>query len=138
MTLYVIFAVIVAVVGGIFLAVRTKKSNDVIYNKMDKLGRITNILLAIVYVCLSPLYLFIGMICEPGYEGILGILGWIISILIASAPIFCGLGLGYSIAFRKQGKSKKSFMIQFLGVLGICLSLGLFLACYGNLLGTIN
>ena len=138
MFLYVVLVAIIAIVAGIYIAVSTKKSNNAIYNKMDKIGRITNILMIFVYVCLSPLYLFIGMICEPAYEGVLGILGWIVSILIGSTSLFCSLGLGYSVALRKQGKSKLSFAIQFLGLLAIAIALVLFYIFYGNLLSTIN
>jgi uncharacterized membrane-anchored protein YitT (DUF2179 family) len=62
---------------------------------LDKAGRITNILLIPVYLCLSPLYLFLGMIANPRYEGFLGVLGWIVSVVMASAALFCGVGLGF-------------------------------------------
>ena len=78
------------------LAVCTKKADGVTYGKLEKAGRITNILLIPVFVCLSPLYLFLGMISNPDYDGFLGLLGWIVSIINASAALFCGLGLGFS------------------------------------------
>ena len=78
------------------------------------------------------------MIANPRYDGFLGILGWIVSILMASAALFCGIGLGLSVAFRKRGKSKLSFAVQFLGVGGIALTLILFFLFYGNLLSPIN
>ena len=42
------------------------------------------------------------------------------------------------IAFRKRGKSKLSFAVQFAGVGGIALTFGLFFLFYGNLLRPIN
>lgn len=108
------------------------------YGKLDKIGRVTNVLLSLVYVCSSPLYLFLGMIASPRYDGFLGILGWIVSIIMASATLFCGIGLGLSVAFRKRGKSKLSFAVQFAGLAGIGLTLLLFFAFYGNLLRPIN
>ena len=109
-----------------------------VYGKLDKAGRITNIVLTIVYVCLSPLYLFFGMISSPKHDGILGILGWIVSVIIASAALFCGLGLGFSVKLRKKGKSKLSFAVQFAGVIGIALAVGMYVLFAGNLLRYLN
>ena len=78
------------------------------------------------------------MIANPQYDGILGVLGWIVAIVMASAALFCGIGLGLSVAFRKQGKSKLSFAVQFAGMGGIGLTLLLFFAFYGNLLKPLN
>ena len=129
---------VVAVIAGILLAARTKKSDDVTYSKLDKAGRITNILLIPVYVCLAPLYMFLGMIATPRYDGFLGILGWIVAIIMGSAALFCGLGLGFSVALRKKEKSKSSFAVQIAGVLGIAINLILFFLFYGNLLRPLN
>lgn len=138
MYLYTVVEAVVAVVAGILIAVCTKKAEGVTYGKLDKAGRITNILLLLLYVGISFLYLLLGMIANPRYDGFLGILGWIVSILMASAALFCGIGLGLSVAFRKRGKSKLSFAVQFLGVGGIALTLILFFLFYGNLLRPIN
>ena len=138
MYLYTVIEAVVGVITGLVIAIRTKKSDGVVYGKLDKAGRITNILLIPVYLCLSPLYLFLGMIANPQYDGFLGVLGWIVAIVMASAALFCGIGLGLSVAFRKQGKSKLSFWVQFAGVGGIGLTLLLFFAFYGNLLRPLN
>ena len=138
MYLYTVVEAVVAVVAGILIAVCTKKAEGVTYGKLDKAGRITNILLIPVYLCLSPLYLFLGMIANPRYEGFLGVLGWIVSVIMASAALFCGVGLGLSVAFRKKGKSKQSFAAQFAGVGGIAITLILFFLFYGNLLRPLN
>ena len=138
MYLYTVIEAVTAVIAGILIAVCTKRAEGVVYGKLDKIGRITNILLIPVYVCISPLYLFIGMIANPRYDGFLGILGWIVAIVMASAALFCGIGLGLSVAFRKKGKRKQSFAVQFAGVGGIALTLILFFIFYGNLLRPIN
>ena len=138
MFLYTVIEAIVALVGGILLAVLTKKADGVTYNKLDKAGRITNVLLIPVYVCLSPLYLFLGMISNPAYDGFLGLIGWIVSIVMASAALFCWLGLGFSIAFRKKGKSALSFAVQFAGIFGIGLTVALYFIFTGNLLRYLN
>ena len=138
MFLYTTIAAITALVAGLLIAVCTKKADGVVYVKLDRAGQITNILLFLVYLCFSPLYLFLGMIANPRYDGFLGVLGWIVSIVMASAAVPCGLGLGFSVALRKQGRSKLSFAAQFAGLVGIGITLVLFFAFYGNLLRPLN
>lgn len=138
MYLYTVLEAVVAVVAGIALAVCTKKADGVVYGKLDKIGRITNVLLLLLYVGFSYVYLFLGMIARPRYDGLLGILGWVVSVIMASAALFCGIGLGLSVAFRKKGKSKLSFAVQFAGVGGIGLTVLLFFLFYGNLLRPFN
>ena len=100
--LYTIIAAVIAAVIGIVVAVRTKKDECVTYTGLDKAGRITNLVLLLVYVCLSPMYLFIGMICTPAHDGYLGFVGYAVSVVIASASLFCFPGLGFSVALRKK------------------------------------
>ena len=138
MFLYTVIEAIVAVIAGILIALCTKKADHVTYGKLDKAGRITNILLIPIYLCLLPLCLFLGMIANPRYDGFLGVLGWVVSIIMASAALLCGIGLGLSAAFRKKGRSKLSFIVQFAGIGGIALTLILFFIFYGNLLSPIN
>ena len=138
MFLYTVIEAIVGIVAGILLAVGTKKKEGGVYGKLDRAGKITNIVLIPVYACLSPLCLFLGMIFRPNHDGFLGIIGWIVSIIGASAVLFCGLGLGSSVALRKKGKSKLSFAAQFAGAVGIALTLLIFFCFYGNLLKPLN
>ena len=138
MFVYVFVEAVVGVVAGILIAIRAKKEDGVVYGKLDVAGRITNIVLTCAYVVAAPIYMLIGMLCEPAYEGILGLIGWIVSAVIASAGLVCGVGLGMSVALRKKGRSKLSFAVQFAGVAAIGLSLLLFLLLYGNLLSTLN
>ena len=102
MFLYTVLEAVVAIAVGLLLAICTKKENHIVYGKLDKAGQITNIIMLLIYLCFSPMYLFLGMISLPNYNGFLGILGWIISIVIASAALFCGIGLGLSVALRKR------------------------------------
>lgn len=138
MFLYTTIEAIVAVIAGILIAVCTKKADGVVYGKLDKIGRITNLILLLFYAGFSFVYLFLGIIARPNYDGFLGILGWIVSVIMASTALICGIGLGLSVAFRKRGKSKLSFAVQFAGVLGIAINLLLFFIFYGNLLKPIN
>ena len=136
--LYTIIAAVIAAVIGIVVAVRTKKDECVTYTGLDKAGRITNLVLLLVYVCLSPMYLFIGMICTPAHDGYLGFVGYAVSVVIASASLFCFPGLGFSVALRKKGRSKLSFAVQFAGVVGIGLTILLYTVFAGNLLRSLN
>lgn len=136
--LYTVIVAIASAVIGIFIALRKKKAANVTYGKLDRIGQITNIFLLLVYLYFSPLYLFLGMISNPRYDGFLGILGWIVSFIIASASAFCCIGLGLSVAFRKQGRSKLSFAVQFTGVFGIGLTVLLYYIFTGNLLDYLN
>ncbi len=138
MFLYTVLEAVVGVLTGMFLAVRTKKADGVVYGKLDKTGRITNILLITVFICLAPVYLFLGMISQPAYGGFLGLVGWIISLVNASAALLCGLGLGFSVALRKKGKSKLSFAVQFAGLVAIGLTVGMYCLFAGNLLRSLN
>lgn len=138
MFVYIIAEAIVAVIAGIVLAVSTKKAEGVVYGKLDKAGWITNILLLIVYVCLSPLYLGLGLFSYPNHDGFLGLLGWIVTVINASATMFCFPGLGLSVALRKKGRSKQSFAVQFAGFIGIGLTVGMYFLFAGNLLMSLN
>ena len=138
MYVYIISCIIAGILLFILLGALTKKADGVVYNGLDKAGIITNIAFTVVYVLISPLYLFLGLISYPGYEGFLGVIGWIISFLNASTALFCGLGLGLSVAFRKKGKSKLSFAIQFLGFAAIAFTLLTYFLFYGNLLQSLN
>ena len=138
MEIYVYIEAVLGAVAGILLAACTKKKEGIVYGRLDKAGRITNILLLLAYVAASPLYLLIGLLSCPAYDGFLGILGWIVSVICASVALFSGLGLGASVALRKKGKSKLGFVVQFAGVAALALMLLLFALFYGNLLDTLN
>ena len=138
MFLYTTIEAIVAVVAGILSTACTKKADGVTYSKLDKIGRVTNILLLLFYVVFSFFYLFLGAIANPRYDGFLGILGWVVSIIMASAALFCGISLGLSVAFHKKGKSKLNFAVQFACIGGIGLTVILFFLFCGNLLRPLN
>ena len=139
MVIYLIAELIAGLVAGILIAVLTKKSEGIVYNKLDKIGRITNIILLLIYACLSPLALGVGLFSYPEHDtGFLALLGWIITVINSSAMLFCCLGLGYSVAFRKKGKSKLSFAVQFVGLAAIGLAVGFFILLEDILLSSLN
>ena len=138
MYLFAAVAAIVALIAGILLAACTKKAEGVVYGKLDKAGRITNIVLIPLYIFLTIFCIAISMFSNPDHGGFLEILGWIVCVIIASAPLSCGLGLGFSASLRKKGRSKLSFILQFAGIAGSALSISLFMLFYGNLLKSLN
>ena len=138
MYIYSGIASIVSVVAVIVIAASTKKTDGVVYGKLDKAGRITNVLLLPVYALLTLFCIGLSLFVNPEYDGFLGLLGWIVAIIIASAPLSCGFAIGASIVLRKKGKSKQSFAIQFVGFAGNGLSILLFFLFYGNLLSYLN
>ena len=50
MFLYTVTEAVIAVIAGILIAACTKRTDSVTYGKLDKIGRVTNILLLLVYV----------------------------------------------------------------------------------------
>ena len=66
------------------------------------------------------------------------ILGFIVSFIAASAALFCGLGLGFSVALRRKGRSGLSFAVQFAGAVGIALTFLLYGVFAGSLITPLN
>ena len=138
MAVYTYLSVVFGIFWVVWSMARTKKAEGVTYGKLDKAGVVTNILLTIFYVMMAAPCLFIGLICQPAYDGFLGIVGGILCIIADSAILLCGLGIGFSVSLRRKGKSKLSFAAQFMGVVGIALMFLIFFSCYGNLLSELN
>lgn len=139
--MYIYFALvaIIGLVAGIVIAARSKKAESVVYGKLDKAGIVTNILLIPVYAIVMIFSFFIVMLGYiPEGEGILGVLSWTVAIIGATGPVLCGLGLGASVSLRKKGKSKKSFLVQFVGVAGLGITILFFVLFCGNLFGSLN
>ena len=138
MFLYTVIEALVGIIVGILIAKCTRKRSFVTYVFFDKLTRVTNVILLLVYACLSPFYMFIGMICLPAHEGVLGIVGWAVSILCGSTALLCSLGLGLSVSLRRRGESGRSFFAQFIGVIAIAFTVLAYIAFEGNLLTSLN
>jgi hypothetical protein len=138
MFVYTLLAAIVGIVGGIVLAARGKRADGVIYGRLDKAGIVTNILLTVLYAMASPVCLFLGALSEPDAEGILWLPAMIVCLIAASATLFCGLGLGFSVMLRKRGRGKLSFAVQFAGIVGIALTFILHVVFTGTLIRPLN
>ena len=136
---YCFLAMVAGLVAGIILAARTKKAESVVYGTLDKVGKVTNILLIPAYVALSIFGLAVVMLGYfPEGEGILAVAAWAFAFIGATGPALCGLGLGASVALRKKGRSKLSFAIQFAGVIGVGITVLLLMIFDGNLFGSLN
>ena len=138
MYVYAALEAIIGLIAGILLAACTKKVDGVVYGKLDKAGRITNILLIPLYIVLSLFCVILSLLTSPDYNGSLVFWGWIVWIIMVSTPLYCGLGLGFSVSLRKKGRSKLGFAVQFAGIVGCALSFLLFILFYGNLLSSLN
>ena len=138
MFIYVLLEALVGIVLGILIAVRTKKAEGVTSGKLDKVGRITNVILTVLYAVTAPFYMLLGMFCEPDGEGLLIVPAVIVCLIAASAALFSSLGLGFSVALRKKGKSILSFAVQFAGVLAIILTVLLCIIFEGSLISSLN
>ena len=138
MFIYVLLEALVGIVLGILIAVRTKKAEGVTYGKLDKVGRITNVILTVLYAVTAPFYMLLGMFCEPDGEGRLIVPAVIVCLIAASAALFSSLGLGFSVALRKKGKSTLSFLVQLAGVASIVLTVALYAIFVGTLLAPLN
>ena len=137
MVIYTLLAALFGIVGGIMIATNDKRTVAV-YSGLDKAGVVTNILLTVLYAVFSPFYLFLGMICEPRGEGIVLLLGYFVAIIAASAALFCGLGLGFSVSLRRRGESKESFAVQFIGLAAIIVTVILYAVFAGSLISPLN
>ena len=139
MYLYFALAALIGFVAGVAMAVRSKKAEGVVYGKLDKAAKITNVLLIPLYVIASIFCLFIVMLGYiPDGEGVWGIVAWIVATIGATGPVLCGLGLGASVVLRKKGKSKLGFLAQFAGVAGLGITILFFVLFCGNLFGSFN
>ena len=139
MYIYFLFAAIAGLVAGIVLVTRSKKTEGVVYGKLDNVGKVTNILLIAVYAIVSIFCWFVVMLGYiPDGEGILAIVAWVVAIIGATGPALCGLGIGASVALRKKGNSKLSFLVQFAGVAGLAVTILFFVLFNGSLFGSLN
>ena len=139
MYLYYALAAFVGLVAGIVIAARAKKAEGVVYGKLDQAGRIVNILLIPVYLIAAIFCCVLVMLgYAPTGEGFMAVVAWVLAVIGATGPALCGLGLGASVALRKKGKSKASFLAQFAGVAGLGVTFLFFVLFYGNLFATLN
>ena len=108
------------------------------YQALDRIGKITNIVLAVAYTLVAPFYMFLGMISTCAQQGVMGVIGWAVCIVCASAALVCYTGLGVSVALRKKGQRVLSFLVQFAGIISIGLTVLLYILFEGTLISPLN
>ncbi len=96
--------------------------------KLDAAGFITNILLGLLYLPLSIISYFFGMVSESFMEGTTPMQDFLcdsITILGVLTPVVAFGGILCSALLRKQKRSSLSFLTQFAGLihLGFCICL---------------
>lgn len=138
MIVYVVLSTLAALISGMILIVRTKRVEGIKYGVLDKVGLALNALLLNVYLIAFVPFTFIGLLCVPEYSGLLGALGYVMAFIVNSwSLVFC-LGLAFSVVLRKKGKSKLSFMVQFMGLVAMVVSFVIFALCYESLFSSLN
>ena len=105
----IFLCVIIAVIIGVVIP---KKDN---YNKLDKIGFISNIILSILYVPISLYGIFSLFAADSMFmysDTIQKIIGLMITIGL-TLPFVSVLSIVLSVVFRKKGKRILGFTIQF-------------------------
>ena len=113
---------VVAVVV-LLIAIFIPKKNGYEYNSLDKKGVIFNIVLSCIYVPLSIAGVFTIFFWDApttNYSELKILLLDIITWIGLSIPLLSIASIFISAITRKRGKSKFSFIIQFLPILVFC------------------
>lgn len=110
---------------GIFIAVRARKDGKSVPTTLDRISLITNVVLIPVYAIFSVLMLFMAAITDTTYgaSSLQEFFAVIFSLVIAAAPIYCGIALGMSVSLRRKGRRLAGFLVQFAGFGGFILVL---------------
>lgn len=105
--------------------------------RLDKITKITNVILAVLYVPLS----FYAFLCQMASEGTMGVenqlyinLITIFCIVCFFIPLLCVLGIVLSVILRHKGRSITAFIVQFLPLIVFILTMLLLFFAEGLLL----
>ena len=112
---------------GIVLAIVVKKKDGVGRTAFDIVAVITNVAMIVAYLYLSTLAIGLAMFSEPKAEGLLCIVGYIVTSIISVTPFFFGAGLGLSVVLRRRGRRVAGFIAQFAGVAAVALEVLLYI-----------
>ena len=116
-TLIDVLKMLVVVILVIVFFIPKKKEYE--YNSLDKKGVIFNVILSIIYVPLSIMGFFTIFFADAPAEINSSLKNLLIDIIIwigFSIPLLSIASIFTSILARKRGKSKFSFIIQFLPI----------------------
>lgn len=97
----------------------TQKKKGYVYNTLDKIGIILNIVLSVIYIPMSLVGVFMVFLADnPAGMTEIQINLLYYSIFLGISVPFVSIGsIITSVVARKSGKSKFSFLIQFLPIL---------------------
>lgn len=112
-----------------FQKVRTKEvKKEIKYGVIDKISQILNVILCLVYgvAVTVPMRLGTGIQPADGATLFQSFLAFILSAMIAAAPIYAFACIGMSVDYRRRGHGIIGFFVQFLGAAGIYLPISLF------------
>ncbi len=110
----------------LLIAIFIPKKNDYEYNSLDKKGVIFNIILSVVYVPLSIMGVFTIFFWDApttNYSELKILLLDIVTWIGLFIPLLSIASIFTSAIARKRGKSKFSFIIQFLPILAFVVML---------------
>ena len=112
-----------------FQKVRTKEvKKEIKYGVIDKISQILNVILCLVYGVAVTVPMRLGAGIQPADGATLyqSFLAFILSAMIAAAPIYAFACIGMSVDYRRRGHGMIGFFVQFLGAAGIYLPIYLF------------
>lgn len=137
--LIAIIALVAGIALGIVLAAATKKKEGVVASPLDKVTKITNIVMIPVSLYLAYFSIALSMFTVPEHDGgALFVIDLIICSLIWIAPVCIGGGLGLSAALRKRGRSLASFVLQFIGIMSTFASVVIYVLGVDRVISSIN
>lgn len=137
---YSFIALPIAIVIGLGMVILTKRNKKLKLNSLDKVGIFTNIILIPIYFLMSSFAAVLAMAEIPIPEGLSlpYIVGEILLFFIACTPIVCGFSLGLAVRFRRFGRSKQSFLIQFFGATWFAVANLIYEIAYASGLFVVN
>lgn len=132
-------ALLVGIAIGLVLTFATKKKADLVPTTLDKVTKITNIVMIPVYLYAAYFSLALAMFTVPEHDGgALFVIDLIVCALVWIAPVCIGSGLGLSVALRKKGKSLASFVLQFAGLASTSASAIIYIVGVDRFISSIN
>lgn len=103
----------------LLIALLMPKKNGYEYNSIDKKGVTLNIILSVIYIPLSLIGMFTVFFADApttNYSDLKNLLLNIVIYIGLSIPIISIASIFTSVVARKRGKSRFSFVIQFLPI----------------------
>lgn len=123
----VIWIVAIAFIVYAFKQMKGCKSESLPVKPLDKVGRVFNIILSVLYVPLSLFSWLLAMASEATIDATNQLFITLINVfcgITMTIPLLCVVGIMWSVLLRKKGYSVISFVVQFLPlvifILNVC------------------